>query len=265
MSQENLEIVREALRHLNENAEPKWDLYDDELVWVTRGDGPTRSTYQGLDGLRTGTASFRRVWAEMRAEIIDLASGDDVVVTELRWHLRAQSGVELEVTEGWGIWLRDGKITRIEQHPTRKQALEAAGLSEWAMSQENVEVLRRSIEAFNRGDPDVWVAVLAPEFEYTASGAVVGVAGTYRGADGFRRFLESFWDEFDEPKAELGELIAEGDQVLASVTFTGRGKHSGATTSLDLWQLWTLRYGKAVRGQAFTTRADALEAAGLSE
>jgi uncharacterized protein len=133
------------------------------------------------------------------------------------------------------------------------------------MSQENVAVLRRSIEAFNRGDPDAWVAALAPEFEYTASGAVVGIRGTYRGADGFRRFLDSFWDEFDEPKAELGELIAEGDQVLASVTFSGRGKNSGVATSLDLWHLWTLRDGKAVRGQAFTSKDEALKAAGLSE
>ena len=133
------------------------------------------------------------------------------------------------------------------------------------MSENNVELLRRSIEAFNRGDPDTWVAVLAPEFEYTPSGAVVGIAGTYRGADGFRRFLDSFWDEFDEPRAELGQLIAEGDQVLASVTFTGRGKHSGVVTSFDLWQLWTLRNGKAVRGQGFTSKEEALEASGLSE
>ena len=133
------------------------------------------------------------------------------------------------------------------------------------MSGENVEILRQSIEAFNRGDPAAWVAVLAPEFEYTASGAVVGIGGSYRGADGFRRFLDSFWDEFDEPRVELGEVIAAGDKVVAAVTFRGRGKHSGIATSWDLWQLWTLRDGKAVRGQAFTKKAEAFEAAGLRE
>ena len=133
------------------------------------------------------------------------------------------------------------------------------------MSQQNVEILRRAIEAFNRGDPHAWAAVLAPDFEYIASGAVVGIGGTYRGADGFRQFLDSFWDEFDEPTVELGEVIASGDQVLASVTFRGRGKHSGITTDWHLWQLWTLLDGKAVRGQAFTRKEEALEAAGLSE
>ena len=95
------------------------------------------------------------------------------------------------------------------------------------MSQENVEILRGATEAFNRGDPEAWVAVLAPEFEYTASGAVVGIGGTYRGAEGFRRFLASFWDEFDEPNAEIRDLIEAGDQVLAAVSFRGRGKQSG--------------------------------------
>jgi ketosteroid isomerase-like protein len=133
------------------------------------------------------------------------------------------------------------------------------------MSQENVETVRRAINAFNHGDLDVWVSVLAPEFVYTPSGAVVGIGGTYRGADGFKRFLESFWDEFDEPVVELGELLDEGDHVLAAVTFRGRGKHSGVATSWDLWQLWTLRDGKAVRGQGFTDKTEALEAAGLRE
>jgi hypothetical protein len=42
----------------------------------------------------------------------------------------------------------------------------------WAMSEENVEVVRRGYEAFNRGDLDGMVADFAPTFEYVASGAV---------------------------------------------------------------------------------------------
>ena len=49
------------------------------------------------------------------------------------------------------------------------------------------------------------------------------------------------------------------------VTFRGRGKQSGIATSWDLWQLWTLRDGKAVRGQAFTDKSEALGAAGVRE
>ena len=132
------------------------------------------------------------------------------------------------------------------------------------MSQENVEVVRRAFEAFNRDVPDDWATELAPEFEYEATGAVVGVRGVYRGAEGFRQFLESFWEEFDEPRVEIRELVEAGDRVLTSVTFRGRGKRSGVETSWDLWQVWMLRDGKAIRGQAFQTKEEALEAAGLA-
>jgi hypothetical protein len=37
------------------------------------------------------------------------------------------------------------------------------------MSQENVEIVRRGYEAFNRGDIDGVVGLLAPAFEYVAS------------------------------------------------------------------------------------------------
>jgi hypothetical protein len=40
-----------------------------------------------------------------------------------------QSGVELEAVEGWVTWIREGRLTRIEQHPGKQEALEAAGLA----------------------------------------------------------------------------------------------------------------------------------------
>jgi ketosteroid isomerase-like protein len=130
MSQENVEILRRAIGCLNETGEPDWDLYDPDLVWTTRGDGPAHNTYRGIDGLRRGTASLREVWAEFNAEILEVIDAEDAVVSVLRWRLRAQSGIELEVVEGWVTWVRDGRIVRIEQHPGKPEALEAAGLSE---------------------------------------------------------------------------------------------------------------------------------------
>jgi uncharacterized protein len=59
--------------------------------------------------------------------------------------------------------------------------------------QENVEIVRRGYEAFNRGDIDGVVGLLAPDFEYVASGLVPGVGGVYRGAEGLRGFAETFW------------------------------------------------------------------------
>jgi ketosteroid isomerase-like protein len=133
------------------------------------------------------------------------------------------------------------------------------------MSQENVEKVRRAYEAFNRGDSEGMVADVAPEFEYVGTGLIPGVGGAYSGAEGLRQFLESFWGEFDEPRVEIRELIEAGDQVVAALTFQGRGKQSGVETKWDLWHVLTLRDGLAVRQQAFTSESEALEAVGLSE
>jgi uncharacterized protein len=133
------------------------------------------------------------------------------------------------------------------------------------MSQENVATVRRGYGAFNRGDIDGVVGLLAPDFEYVASGRVPGVGGVYRGAEGFRRFAEAFWSEFDDPRIEVHELIEVGDQVLASTTLRGHGKQSGAETSWGVCQGWTLRDGTAARGQGFSSRAEALESVGLRE
>src|ERR671937_1504607 len=98
---ENVDIVRRALRHVSDTGEPDLDLYDSGVIWTTRSDGPGSSTYRGLDGLQRGHESFREAWAEHRGQIIDTVEVGDACVTEIRWHLRGHSGVELEVVEGW--------------------------------------------------------------------------------------------------------------------------------------------------------------------
>jgi ketosteroid isomerase-like protein len=133
------------------------------------------------------------------------------------------------------------------------------------MSRENVELARRGYEAFNRGDFQAMIADLAPDFEYVSTGVNPDAERVYRGPDEYRRFQEGFWGEFDDPRAEVHELIDAGDQVLVSLTFRGRGKQSGVETTRNAWTVWTLRDGKATRGQGFASRAEALEAVGRSE
>ena len=46
------------------------------------------------------------------------------------------------------------------------------------------------------------------------------------------------------------------------MTLFGRGRQSGIETNWTIWHLWTIRGGEVVRGQGFTDRESALEAAG---
>jgi ketosteroid isomerase-like protein len=133
------------------------------------------------------------------------------------------------------------------------------------MSQENVETLRRAFDASSRGDLDAAVADAAPEVEYVASGAIPGQGRVARGAEEYKRFITWLRDVFDDARLVPDEFVDAGDRVLASFTLSGRGRESGVETSMRFWQVWTLRDGKFVHGQGFTTREEALEAAGLRE
>ena len=136
------------------------------------------------------------------------------------------------------------------------------------MSQENVELIRRMTEAFNRGDIEGVIAIAdpPPEFEIVPSGAEVpDLAGVQQGPEALRRAAEVLWGEFEGFCFDIHELIDAGDQVFASATMRGRGKHSGVETSWDVWGTWTVRGGHAVRWQTFDDRNAALEAAGLRE
>jgi len=87
----------------------------------------------------------------------------------------------------------------------------------------------------------------------------------YQGPEGYKQFVAWLRDEFEDAGLDVNDVIGAGDRVLASLTLRGRGRQSGAATSWDLWQVWTIRDGKVVRGQAFTSKTEALEAAGLRE
>jgi ketosteroid isomerase-like protein len=136
------------------------------------------------------------------------------------------------------------------------------------MSQENVELVRRGLEALNRGDIEGAVALAdpLPEFEFVPSGVLIpDLSGVQRGPEGMRRVAEVFLGAFDDAHIDVHELIDVGDQVFGSLTVGGRGKQSGAETSWDVWQVWTVRDGSIARLQGFTDRDAALEAAGLRE
>jgi ketosteroid isomerase-like protein len=133
------------------------------------------------------------------------------------------------------------------------------------MSQENVDWARRAYRAFNRGDLAAAVEDFAPEFEWVATGVVPDLEGPYHGPEGYRRAIEFWWNEFDDPHIEVHELIEVGDQVVASLTIRGRGKRSGVETNWDVWHLWTLEDGKVTGHEVLASRAEALEAARLRE
>jgi ketosteroid isomerase-like protein len=71
------------------------------------------------------------------------------------------------------------------------------------------------------------------------------------------------WDPIPVDDAEL--IDAGPDKVLIHQRTDFRGRESGVEIEFEYWIVTTIRDGKIVRGQWFVDRAEALEAAGLSE
>ena len=111
------------------------------------------------------------------------------------------------------------------------------------MSQENVEIVRRGLEAFNRGDLEEALDTYHPHVELKTL-----LSGSVHGRDQFRATIEQLATEMGPVHFLLEELIDAGDMVVGvQVAFA-----------------WTLRNGLIVRGEIFRSRSEAFEAVGLS-
>jgi ketosteroid isomerase-like protein len=136
------------------------------------------------------------------------------------------------------------------------------------MSQENVEIVRRAFEEFNRGG---WEAMIGtywdPEIVWDLSPSGIPGLGIYRGVDEVRSFFEDWFSAF--PFEEWGQEVDDvidcgGDQVVAVLRQRGRST-SGLAAELEYAQVIEFRDGKLLRMTFYLEREEALEAAGLSK
>jgi ketosteroid isomerase-like protein len=132
------------------------------------------------------------------------------------------------------------------------------------MSQENVENMRRAIDAWNRGDRDEWLARFAPEAEWHTTGLFAD-EGIYRGRAGLERYWAEIHEDMEEPSLSVSDVRATGDRVFFAATGGGRGKRSGVPFEGPFWFVASFRDGLAVRVKSYADSAEALEAAGLSD
>ena len=133
------------------------------------------------------------------------------------------------------------------------------------MSQTNVEAVRRAQEAFNRRDVGDFLADVDPAVEWDWSRAMGPDREIIRGREQVAGFILSWWDAFDEAVVVEDELIDAGEHVVVAFHGRQRGRGSGAEVQGPGSVLvWTFRDGQAINVTLYQTRAEALEAVGLS-
>ena len=130
------------------------------------------------------------------------------------------------------------------------------------MSQENVEIVRTCLRAFDRGEYAAAMEALHPDISYELTHFPDGQV--YRGHDGVREAFRIWIGTWDDYRQERDEIIDAGDEVVVATREYGRGKGSGLQLDRLTYGIWTLRDAQVVRVRFCSTNTDALEAAGLS-
>jgi len=131
------------------------------------------------------------------------------------------------------------------------------------MSQENVEIVRAAIDAYNREDWDAWLESMASDFELDMSRAVGPLTGVLS-LDQLRRGNEDFAPYWESVRIEPHEFIEAGDLVVVPWTMHVKGR-GGIEAAARVAFVWEVRDGAIQRGSMYQERAEALEAVGLSE
>jgi ketosteroid isomerase-like protein len=131
------------------------------------------------------------------------------------------------------------------------------------VSQENVEVARRGIDAFNRGDAEAIAADTTEDVELFAAlaGAVEG--GGFHGRTGIEAYFQittETWDEFRVVAEDFRDL---GDRVLVVGRIWGRGRGSHVPVEAPNAIVMDFRGDKVWRIHSYFDQAEATAAAAL--
>ena len=132
------------------------------------------------------------------------------------------------------------------------------------MSQENVEIVRRSVDAYRSGDIEAALNTYDDEVEFDVS-SVRPEGGNFRGRHGVEEAIQAWVGRWAEYRFEVEEIVDAGDRVLMIIREFGRGEGSGVEIDQKIFWVQTFRGGKIVHTKLFVDRDRALEAAGLSE
>jgi ketosteroid isomerase-like protein len=131
------------------------------------------------------------------------------------------------------------------------------------MSAENVEIAKRSVEAFNRRDVDALLDLVTADC--VLSSQLLDASADFRGREGIERFyamLSESWEEFRSVVDDYRDL---GDRVLLLGRNTARGKGSGVTVDAPTGAVLDFRDTKVSRIRLYLDPSEALRAAGLGD
>jgi uncharacterized protein len=269
MSHENVQLVRAIWKAWNAgDMDTVRALYDPDVIVRTPEDWPERGPWVGREAVMRAWQQQRETFDADELILVDHSRDvGDLVAFRFIWRGTGR-GPEADMDLSCVAMTRKGRMCYQEFFWNYAEALETLGLSEQAMSQENVEIVRRIYDAVARRDVVTPFESYAEDIVWDISNWRVvgmGLKPVYRGHEGVRECWREILSVFGEVDFEVEKLIDAGDQVLAVIREREIGRASGVPVETTHLAVWRLTDGKVAQMQIFDDRQQALEAAGLSE
>ena len=132
------------------------------------------------------------------------------------------------------------------------------------MSQDNVEIVRRAIEAWNQRDLPTVKALWHSDAEVDWLRSRSPFKGVYRGHGELEAFWDVFWSTWEDVQIEPHDFTEAGSEVVLWNTAHMRGRE-GIEVSARTALVYTVENGQITYLRLFDELDEALEAVGLRE
>jgi ketosteroid isomerase-like protein len=132
------------------------------------------------------------------------------------------------------------------------------------VSADDVEMVRRAYDAFNRRDLQTLIPLLHPDFELQQPPEIPG-ATNYRGPEGALQWLDDMNAVWGEIRAEPEQFIDTGEQVVVLGRMRNRGRASGAEVEAQRGWICRVEEGRLRLLRLYLDPGEAREVAGIGE
>jgi O-succinylbenzoic acid--CoA ligase len=203
-------------------------------------------------------------WGEAVTAFVVL--GGDATAAELTEHCRAELApykVPKRIEQVGGIPRNaGGKILRDELTGLCEDSPRSFSRRDTRpVADDQLELARRFYAVFDT-DRAAALQLLAPDAEYVNPPDAID-SGIRRGRADWGRVLANISGSFEGAEHDVSDLTAVGGKVLATLTFRGVGRGSGAALVKPEWHVLTLEEGLVKRLEWFNTEHEARRAADL--
>lgn len=195
----------------------------DDFEWHAPEEDADHTVFRGPKEVKGWFAEMRDVFDDWRIELQDFEQLSDstLLVHHVITGTSRGAGVPVEI-HTYEVWEFEAmRPVRARQFLSREAAMAAA-----AMSEGNIERVRRATAAFNRGDLEAWAEHYDPDVVFEDLNHGPDQEPVTRGLPALRRIVDEWRQAMPDFRLDLEELVAVGDAVVAQVTYRGTGEGS---------------------------------------